>query len=71
MVEEILQTVTQTITGLLQGVGQGIVTLFEDLFTNGEGGLSSLAIWVMVLLGVSIALGAIAWVSTLIRGKQR
>lgn len=71
MVQEILETITNTVTGLLQGLGIGIVSLFEDLFTNGSGGLSTLAIWVMVLLGVAIALGAVAWVSTLIRGRQR
>lgn len=71
MVQEILETIVETVTGLLEGLGVGIVSLFEDLFTNGEGGLSTLAIWVMVLLGVAIALGAVAWVSTLIRGRQR
>lgn len=71
MVQEILETITSTVTGLLQGLGTGIVSFFEDLFTDGAGGLSTLAIWVMVLLGVAIALGAVAWVSTLIRGRQR
>lgn len=67
----IILTIVSVVSGLLGGLGKGIGVLFIDLFTNGTGGLSSVAIWVIVLLGVSIALGAIAWVATLIRGKQR
>lgn len=71
MVTSIISTITETVTGLLEGIGVGIVKLFNDLFVTTEGALSNLGLWVIVLLGVSIALGAVAWVSTLIRGKQR
>lgn len=67
----IILIIVSVVSGLLGGLGKGIGVLFVDLFTNGTGRLSSVAIWVIVLLGVSIALGAIAWVATLIRGKQR
>lgn len=71
MVTSIISTITETVSGLLEGIGEGIVKLFNDLFVTTEGALSNLGLWVIVLLGVSIALGAVAWVSTLIRGKQR
>ena len=70
MVAEIISTITQMVTGLLQGLGTGIVGFFETLFLDGES-ISSLAIWVIALLGLAVALGAVAWVSTLIRGRQR
>lgn len=70
MVAEIISTITEMVTGLLGGLGTGIVGFFETLFITGTG-LSSLAVWVIALLGLAVGLAAIAWVSTLIRGRQR
>ena len=70
MVDEIVTTITDMVTGLLQGLGVGIVEYFEALFWDGTT-ISSLGIWVIALIGLAVALGAVAWVSTLIRGKQR
>lgn len=70
MVTEIIGTITAMVTGLLQGLGTGIVDFFEALFLDGEA-VSSLGIWIIALLGLAVALGAVAWVSTLIRGRQR
>ena len=70
MVTEIVSTITSMVTGLLGGLGEGIVGFFEALFMDGEV-ISSLGVWVIALLGLSVALGAVAWVSTLIRGQQR
>ena len=72
MAASILTTLTTAVTSLLQGVGVGIKDLFDDLFLNAAGdALSNLGIWVVVLFGIAIGLGAVAWVSTLIRGRQR
>ena len=71
MVTEIVTTITEMVTGLLGGLGEGIVGFFEELFVSSTNGISSLGIWVIALIGLSIALGAVAWVATLIRGKQR
>lgn len=70
MVTEIVETITEMVTGLLGGLGEGIVGFFEDLFVA-NGGISTLGIWVIALIGLAVALGAVAWVATLIRGKQR
>ena len=70
MVDVIVETITEMVTGLLEGLGEGIVTFFEALFVA-DSGISSLGIWVIALIGLAVALGAVAWVSTLIRGKQR
>ena len=70
MVTEIVSTITEMVTGLLEGLGEGIVGFFEALFVSGTG-ISTLGIWVVALIGLAVALGAVAWVATLIRGKQR
>ena len=70
MVTEIVSTITEMVTGLLNGLGVGTVNFFEVLFVA-DGGISTLGIWVIALIGLAVALGAVAWVSTLIRGKQR
>lgn len=71
MVAEIISIVVDSVTGLLSGLGTGVVTLFNTLFLDSSGQITAMATWVIVLLGVAIGLGAMAWVSTLIRGKQR
>lgn len=71
MVTEIVSTITEMVTGLLGGLGEGIVGFFESLFVNETNGISTLGIWVIALIGLAVALGAVAWVATLIRGKQR
>lgn len=71
MVTEIVSTITEMVTGLLGGLGEGIVGFFEALFVNETNGISTLGIWVIALIGLAVALGAVAWVATLIRGKQR
>lgn len=70
MVDVIVETITEMVTGLLGGLGDGIVGFFEALFVTASG-ISNLGIWVIALIGLAVALGAVAWVSTLIRGKQR
>lgn len=70
LVTQIVSTITEMVTGLLGGLGTGIVGFFETLFVDGTG-ISTLGVWVIALLGLSVALGAVAWVSTLIRGRQR
>lgn len=71
MVTEIVNTIVQMVTGLLGGLGEGIVGFFEALFVSETNGISTLGIWVIALIGLAVALGAVAWVATLIRGKQR
>jgi amino acid transporter len=70
MITDIVSTITEMVTGVLGGLGESIVGFFEALFVA-DGGISSLGIWVIALIGLAVALGAVAWVSTLIRGKQR
>lgn len=70
MVTDIVSTITEMVTGLLEGLGEGIVGFFEALFVA-ESGISTLGIWVIALIGLAVALGAVAWVATLIRGRQR
>jgi hypothetical protein len=73
MVNTIIQTIVQAISGLLGGIGEGIVSLFTKLFTTGTGEtqtISVLGVWLMVLLGLGIAVGLIGWVKALVTRKS-
>lgn len=70
-ISEIAEIIVTMVTDLLQGLGTGIGSLFTSLFLNAEGtALSAMGSWVVALLGISIGLGAVAWVSTLIRNRN-
>lgn len=57
MAAEVIATILTAITDFLGGIGAAIVGFFSELTTNGEGGLSDLAVWLLVFLGLSIAIG--------------
>lgn len=57
MATEVIATILSAITDFLGGIGAAIVGFFSELTTNGEGGLSDLAVWLLVFLGLSIAIG--------------
>jgi len=57
MATEVISTILSAITDFLGGIGAAIVGFFSELTTNGEGGLSDLAVWLLVFLGLSIAIG--------------
>lgn len=67
---DLLSIITTSVTTLLGSLGTGIVGLAEDLFLNAEGDLTVVAGIVFVSVGLSIALGAVSWVSTLIRNRR-
>lgn len=56
MATEVVSTFIETIQGIFEGVGTGIVGLFGELFYNSTTGLTSLASWLLVLMGISFAL---------------
>jgi uncharacterized membrane protein YidH (DUF202 family) len=82
MLAEILETIVTTVKQLLSGLGEGLVDFFQDIFTvsttvgSGEQavtttGLSTLGIFIICLLGISIALAAVRWVTSLVRPNGR
>lgn len=60
MAAEIIQTIVSVITGFLSGIGTGIVTFFTSLFTDGEGALSTFAIWTFVVIGLAFV-SSLVW----------
>lgn len=57
MASEVISTILSAITDFLGGIGSAIVGFFGEIVTNAEGGLSDMAIWLLVFLGLSIAIG--------------
>ena len=57
----IISNITGAFTGFLTGTGEGIINFFETIFTNGEGGLSVLAIVGLSMMGLGIATGIIKY----------
>ena len=55
----IVSTFTTAVTDFATGIGTTVVDLFDKVFTNGEGGLSNLAIWGITFGAVSLVLGLV------------
>lgn len=56
----IVTTVVDAIKSFLSGVGDSIVSLFDGIVINSNGGLTNFATWALVFLGVGLASGVIA-----------
>lgn len=54
---EVITTILGSITAFLGGIGEAIVGFFTTLVLTAEGGLTELANWLLVFLGLSIAIG--------------
>ena len=72
MVQDIIDAIVDTVTGLLEGIGGGLQVFFADAFTDSvTGDLSALGTFIFVLVGITIALAAIRWVTSLVRHHNR
>lgn len=54
---EIVQTITTAATNFASGFGSAVVNTFDTILTNGDGGLSNLAIWGLAFGGVALIVG--------------
>lgn len=73
MLAEIIETIITSVTGFAGGLGEGTVDFFNSIFTQTVGDvttISNLGIFIMALLGLTIALAIVRWVSSLIRGNR-
>lgn len=57
MVGEVITVILEAITDFLGGIGSAMVEFFGTIVTDGEGGLTTLASWLLVFLGLSLAIG--------------
>lgn len=57
MVQEVISTILSAITDFLGGIGSSIVGFFSTIVTTPEGGLTEMAVWLLVFLGLSVAIG--------------
>jgi hypothetical protein len=56
MVTAIITVFLDTISALFAGIGEGIVTVFQTLIYDSVTGLTELAEWMLIFMGVSFAL---------------
>jgi hypothetical protein len=71
MLAEIISSIVTAVNGFLGGFGTGTVGFFNDIFTvtDSQGattGVSTLGIFILALVGLSIALAIIRWVTNLV-----
>lgn len=69
MAAEIVTTLTTAFTSTASAIGTGVVQLFTDLVTTGEGKLSNLGIFILVMAGVGFAFGLSKMLVGLIRNR--
>jgi len=61
MIEDIVNAFLDATSALFAGIGDGVVTVFNTVIwdptlNSGSGGLTNLAIWMLVFMGISFAL---------------
>lgn len=66
----IIQTILGSLTAFLTGMGSAIVGFFTEITTDGDGGLSDMAVWLLVFLGVALAIGVARLVFAIFRTRR-
>lgn len=61
-VTNIITAIVEGATGILSGIGSGAVDFFESIFLTAEGGISSLGTYLLVFVGVGMAIGIMRWI---------
>ena len=58
-IPDAIEAVVDTITGFAQGAADAVVTVFNSIFLNAEGGISNFALYSLFFLGFGIIAGLI------------
>ena len=58
----IINTIVEGATGILSGIGPGAVDFFESIFLTTDGTISSLGTYLLVFVGVGMAIGVMRWI---------
>jgi hypothetical protein len=61
-VQNIITAIVEGATGILSGIGAGAVDFFESIFLTTEGGLSALGTYLLVFVGIGMAIGIMRWI---------
>lgn len=70
-VATILQTIITAITTFLGGVGTGTLDFFNSITSNTDGTMSNLMVFILALVGITIALAVIRGIWALIGGYRK
>lgn len=68
MVAEIITAIVSTITTFLTGIGSAIIGLFDEMFLDDLGKLTTFATVSFVFIGISFAMWVVSKVFYLIKG---
>lgn len=66
---EVITTITGAITSFLGSIGTAIVGFFDSL-VMADGALTNLAIWLLVFLGLALAIGIARLVFAIFRTRR-
>lgn len=61
-VNNIITAIVEGATGILSGIGSGAVDFFESIFLTAEGGISALGTYLLVFVGIGMAIGIMRWI---------
>lgn len=67
---EVITTILEAITTFLAGIGSSIVSFFNSIVLDDEGALSIIAIWILIFLGLSLAIGLARLVFAIFRTRR-
>lgn len=70
MASEVITVILGAITSFLSGLGSAIIGFFTSIVTDGEGALSDMAVWILVFLGLALAIGIARLVFAIFRTRR-
>lgn len=62
--------VTTTVSTLLANIGASTADFFTSLILTETGTLNALGLFTFMLLGISLALAIVGWVTSLVRNRR-
>lgn len=69
-ITDAISAVTTTVSQLLTNIGGSTAEFFQSLILTETGSLNSMGLFIFMLLGISLALAIVGWVTSLVRNRR-
>lgn len=69
-ITDAISAVTTTVQQLLQNIGSSTAEFFSSLILTETGSLNAMGLFIFMLLGISLALAIVGWVTSLVRNRR-
>lgn len=69
-ITDAIGAVTTTVSQLLASIGASTAEFFSSLILTETGTLNSMGLFIFMLLGISLALAIVGWVTSLVRNRR-